>query len=243
MDPDLWDNFAARFNSNFVSTTIKEDALVKIGDLKMKGGELDEYITEHETLLGQLGWHPDSDIAAEYFRKGLPQPLAKNVIANHGLPSTTKAWAAHARTYHVRYTISKAYGYFGGGKDKPKQAYKTPHQRRHDDAVPMDVDAAQVQKWKRLEPEERERLMKEGRCFICKQTGHRSRECPSRAPSIKEVKIEENPSKEPPKGKNKEKPPAYDSLVKGINACSIQDRQKLLEELSNAGNSDEEEDF
>jgi hypothetical protein len=110
---DIWENFTARFNGNYISTTLKEEALVRIGNLKMEGSKLDEYVTEHATLIALLGWHPSSDIAAEHFRKGLSDPLARKIIENHTLPSTTKAWVEHARTYHSRYTVARAYGYVG----------------------------------------------------------------------------------------------------------------------------------
>jgi hypothetical protein len=39
----------------------------------------------------------------------------------------------------------------------------------------------------------------------------------------------------------KDKPPSYDSLLKQINACSMEDRQKILEVFSQDGS--EPEDF
>jgi hypothetical protein len=54
------------------------------------------------------------------------------------------------------------------------------------------------------------------------------------------VKVE---TKQPKKDKKKEKdePPSYDSLLKQINACSIEDRQKILKVFSQDGS--ELEDF
>jgi hypothetical protein len=44
------------------------------------------------------------------------------------------------------------------------------------------------------------------------------------------------------KPKEKDDPPSYESLLKLINACSMEDHQKILEVFSQDG-SDPEEDF
>jgi hypothetical protein len=243
---DIWDNFAARFNGNYVSTTLREEALVRMGNLKMEGSKLDEYITEHATLISLLGWHPSSDIAAEHFRKGLSDPLARKIIENHNLPTTTKAWTDLARMYHSRYTVSRAFGYTGR-KDKSKnekklfQQYSSKPKERDPNA--MDIDAAQTTYRKPMDPEKRERIMKEGLCFKCEKKGHLSRDCPTRKATIQEVKVETTKTSQKGKAKEETSPPSYDSLAKSIAMCSMSDRQKLMESLSNAGDSDEEQDF
>jgi hypothetical protein len=46
---------------------------------------------------------------------------------------------------------------------------------------------------------------------------------------------------EQPKSKEKDEPPSYYSLLKQINACTMEDRQKILEIFSQDGS--ETEDF
>ena len=103
----------------------------------------------------------------------------------------------------------------------------------------MDVDFTQ------MHPDKKERLMKSGSCFRCEKQGHLSRECPNHnKASIHEATIEPpKPSKSKEKALPKEltEPPSYESLLKGINACSMEDQQKLLEVFSNAGDSDNED--
>jgi hypothetical protein len=69
-----------------------------------------------------------------------------------------------------------------------------------------------------------------------------SKDCPTREKtSIREAKVK---ATEPPKENKKEKkdePSSYDSLLKQINACSMEDRQKILEVFSQDGS--ELEDF
>jgi hypothetical protein len=59
-----------------------------------------------------------------------------------------------------------------------------------------------------------------------------SKECPTQQKTaIREAKVEtEQPKQE--KKKAKDDPPSYDSLLKQINACSMEDRQKILEVFS-----------
>ena len=52
-------------------------------------------------------------------------------------------------------------------------------QPNHSGVVPMEVDNATGQSnFKKLTPEERTQLAKEGRCFRCRLQGHMARDCP-----------------------------------------------------------------
>jgi hypothetical protein len=85
--------------------------------------------------------------------------------------------------------------------------------------------------------------MRSGSCFRCKKQGHMSKDCPTwQKSSVREAKIEtpEKPKQEKKKEKEEE-PPSYNSLLKQINACSMEDRQKILEVFSQDGS--EPEDF
>jgi hypothetical protein len=73
---DLWVEFEKRFKRAYILSTVKESAYVKLQTLKMKGDQLDEYIADFSTLIGELGWDHDSEISCHNFREGLPTPLA-----------------------------------------------------------------------------------------------------------------------------------------------------------------------
>jgi hypothetical protein len=62
-DKDLWKEFEKRFKRAYISSTAKENAYVKLQSLKMKGDQLDEYIADFSTLIGELGWDYDSEIS------------------------------------------------------------------------------------------------------------------------------------------------------------------------------------
>jgi hypothetical protein len=69
-----------------------------------------------------------------------------------------------------------------------------------------------------------------------------SKDCPTRQKSsIREAKIETNMKPKQEKKKEKDEPPSYNSLLKQINACTMEDRQKILEVFSQ--DRSEPEDF
>jgi hypothetical protein len=47
--------------------TTKETAYIKLQSLKIKGDQLDEYIVELTTLIGELGWDYDSEMSCHKF--------------------------------------------------------------------------------------------------------------------------------------------------------------------------------
>jgi hypothetical protein len=93
---------------------------------------------------------------------------------------------------------------------------------------------------------EKEQLMKSESCFQCKKQGHLSQNCPKRSETTaQEVTIKEAPklSKQKSEKKKKDEPSSYDSLLKQINACFMEDRQKIMKAFSTAGSDYEEQDF
>ena len=240
-DKDIWLEFVRRFKTAYVSSTIREDAFVTMQNLRMKDGNLDEYIVQHATLVAELEWEEDGDMSCHSFRAGLPDSLVNKVISVEGLPDNLDLWVKYAQRHHARWAMVKALGYGGRSKDSQRASNGNWRARQHAekgkrdrDPDCMDVDFA------RLSPTEKEQLMKEGKCFRCKHAGHLSCNCPQKSEIRKaNVDPQEKPNDRPKKEKAKEAPPAYEDLVKGINACSMEDRQKILEALG----PNEDEDF
>jgi hypothetical protein len=140
-DEDLWQEFEKEFKRAFISSTVKETAYVKLQALKMKGDQLDEYITEFVTLIGELGWDYDSEMSCHKFREGLPTPLARNVITMQGMPETLTQWVKFAQKYHSQWAMTKALGYQGKkdnqGRFKPRY---NPHKEKKKEHDPDTID-------------------------------------------------------------------------------------------------------
>jgi hypothetical protein len=206
----------------------------------MKGDKLDEYIVDFSTIIGELGWNYDSEISCHSFREGLAMPLAREIIKMEGIPESLTGWIKFAQKYHLRWAMSRAFRY--QGKKEPSERFK-PHSHQQTKKKEHDPDAMDID-FTQLSPDKKEQFMKSGSCFRCEKQGHLSRNCPSKNKmAIREAKIEatdESPKKWEKK-KHEEEPPSYDSLLKQINACSMEDRQKLLEVFFQDGS--EPEDF
>ena len=81
-------------------------------------------------------------------------------------------------------------------------------------------------RFQRLSNEERNRFMQEGRCFICKQVGHISRNCPNRSrTNIRSIQEDE----QSPTGGTEESP--VDKVKQMMQELSIQDFGKLMNQL------------
>jgi hypothetical protein len=108
----------------------------------------------------------------------------------------------------------------------------------------MEVDYASTQeqtpRLRCLTPDERKKLMDEGRCFKCRKKGHQSRQCPTKG----------QPS-DPPTARNTEtsqkraktlsdSPPTYDEtqLVGLIRALSTEQRETLLSKIASPKGKD-----
>jgi hypothetical protein len=184
LDPSnetLWMKFMEDFDRAFTDTTQAQDALTKLKTLKMTGDDLDSYMATHESLVLHAGWDLNGDGAAESFRHGLKDGLHISIIKNHTpIPRTLEEWKQAAIVEHSRYTLMKASGLVRGqqsNQQKWKQWGERANQKnnRTKDPNAMDVDTTQLNS---LTKEERDTLMKAGKCFKCFQPKHVSRNCP-----------------------------------------------------------------
>jgi hypothetical protein len=146
-DEDLWQEFEKEFKRAFISSTAKESAYIKLQSLKMKGDQLDEYIVELVTLIGELSWDYDSEMSCHKFREGLPIPLARNIITMQGMLESLTQWIKFAQKYHSQWAMTKALGY--QGKKDNQGRFKpcfNPHKEKKKEQDPdaMDVDFTQM---------------------------------------------------------------------------------------------------
>ena len=163
----------------------------------MKPGDLDSYISSFEHLHTCAGWGADDAGTIMLFKKGLTNGLHRAILEKtmpH--PDTLCRWFEAARKQYELWAEIKAS--LGGSLTKPQQ--EQPKWRaqtsggggnsgsggnarrfhpwqgvRKEDC--MDVDAATLAA---ITTKEKQRLLKEGRCYNCKKMGHISQNCPTK---------------------------------------------------------------
>ena len=233
----LWTSFLKRFQSTFISTTTKEDTYTEINELKMKSRQLDEYTANHATLINELGWHNDDKMTCHTYQKGLPDSMVKAIITQNGMLNGLWEWVRLTEQQHIQYTMNQALSYIGKDWEKKNKTWPGPNtfkKKKNDNSNAMDVDCAQ------MDPAEWEKLMKSRSCFCCKKQGHLAKDCPQKSSQIQEASTKPSNKKKKKTKQSKDKPPAYDTIIKQINACTMEERQKLLKLF---GKDNEEEDF
>jgi hypothetical protein len=150
------------------------DALDELRSLRKKKTEsIDEHIAKFKILAAESKIDTTNPFTIELFKETLPWGLTLQLMKlKTPLKTITDwyEWVAELDHKHAR--INRAVEWTRGsssGKDKaPQKKFYFPWWERDPNA--MDVD--------RLTIEERDKLLKEGKCFRCRRTGHRANKCP-----------------------------------------------------------------
>ena len=154
----LWEDFIAEFKRAFAESSW--EVLAMLENLRMAGEDVEMYIATFENLLRRAKCKRESGSTVCYFRKGLPIDMERSIVKLQAFPDTIDEWQSAARNEVRRRAMRKLFY-----AARPEGG---------------DTDAAQtgVARLSRLSEEERAMLMAEGRCFGCKEKGHRAQDCP-----------------------------------------------------------------
>ena len=186
-DEVLWNDFEAAFLAAWTDTSKKQNAYDQLMRLTMNGWDVDTYIATFDRLALAAGWDQDSEGTIAKFREGLSKGVHSKALDRDRIPRTIDEWKAAARTEVARAKEKYNAGLTGNQRRNPPKSgnYNTPNTSRaqsnsnNNGVVPMEVDNATGQtNFKKLTPEERAQLTKEGRCFRCRLQGHMARDCP-----------------------------------------------------------------
>jgi Zinc knuckle len=133
---------------------------------------IDEHIAKFKMLATESKIDTTNPLTIELFKEmllwGLTLQLMKLETPLKTIANWYK-WVAKLDHKHAKINRAVEQTQETGGKDKaPQKKYYFPQWER--DLNAMDID--------RLTIEERDKLLKEGKCFRCKKTGHRANECP-----------------------------------------------------------------
>ena len=185
----LWNMFLRDFQLAFTDTTKVQSAHQELLDLKMKPGDLNSYISSFEHLRTCAGWGADDAGTVMLFKKGLINRLHRTVLEKtmpH--PDTLRGWFEAVRKQYKLWAEIKASlgGSFtkpqteptkwctntsgsGGGAGGASNAWRYHPWQGVCKEDRMDVDVAMLAA---IAAEEKQKLLKEGRCFNCKKLGH-----------------------------------------------------------------------
>ena len=182
----LWNEFETAFLTAWTDTSKKQNAYDQLMRLTMSGWDVDTYIATFDRLTLAAGWDSNSEGTIAKFREGLSKGVHSKALDRDHIPRTIEEWKAAARTEVARAKEKYNAGLTGNQRrNSPKSGtyqnpQSTPRTNTNNSGVtPMEVDSATGQtNFKKLTPEERAQLAKEGRCFRCRLQGHMARDCP-----------------------------------------------------------------
>jgi len=170
-----WENFEKEFKKSFMPVDTAGTAIAKLRTLTQKG-TVEEYITEFRTHAHQ-STIKDQHALIEFFTTGLKTPLVNRIYGMDTVPDTVEGWYEKASHFENQWQKARAIASRSNRTDRPKKKnYSRPSVRERDPDA-MDVDAI------RLSREDRDKYIKEGRCFNCGNKGHLSRECKGKQPA------------------------------------------------------------
>ena len=184
----LWTEFETAFLAAWTDTSKKQNAFDQLMRLTMSGWDVDTYIATFDRLTAAAGWDSNSEGTIAKFREGLSKGIHSKALDHDHIPRTIDEWKAAARTEVARAREKYNAGLTGSQRrNTPKNgAYsnaqtqpRAQSNQNNSGVVPMEVDnATGTNNFKKLTPEERAQLAKEGRCFRCRLQGHMARDCP-----------------------------------------------------------------
>ena len=214
-----------------------------IKEVRMQGGEIDQYIAKFETLARLAGMGLDEKGTIKLFTDGLPTKLHRNIIANEPfVPRTWQEWIDAAIRQQQKWLhLKTVFGAdTGGGQPSKKPNTRPPNWRPNQnqwrqgfakDNNAMDLTPGRTRARGALTDDERAKLMAEGKCFRCKKTGHLSRACPDKPRQARATAPEE----EEPSARAAQVAPApkfnVQTFIEDVRKLNDEDKDQVIQEV------------
>ena len=209
MGRTAWQVMEREFKDAFTDYAKNQRAQDAMRELKMKDGNIDEYIAAFERLAHRAEVDPNDPSNLRLFAQGLPHPLVEVIIRNDN-PETFQGWCNSAQKQQRNWIMiqslkknsgspqkrsnegqrqgNNSFGNFfwrrpGQGQGRSQQGqWRGNSQPARQRLPPRNDDAMDTSAAMRkaTSEKEKEEYRKTGRCFECGKQGHLARACPSK---------------------------------------------------------------
>ena len=205
-----FNQFLDDFKKAFISVEDISQARAELQLLKQGTGSVDEYNTKFQTLMARAQYSNEDDHCIVY-RMGLRPGILSNIARTGNLPTTLEVW------YTTASRIDRAEQEIKMVQNHNQQPAKEGNRSKGNRNYQNNNNAPRVAK---LTPEERERCIKEGRCFRCREKGHNSANCPGPTNTSRNIRAadttpETPPDPKPEKETSEDKPPKEEANPMG----------------------------
>ena len=191
-----WQTLEQEFKNAFIDSADRERAQLEIGSLRMKEGNVDRYIAEFKELARRGGYGFDEPANLLLFARGLPKRLAENCIEYED-PETFEEWVKAAQKQQQKWLDKhprkdRNRNVFGSSGSQPP-IYPTKGRKRQNQgnaegqswraptrqSAPRDPNVMDTSApvGKAMTDAEKQKYLREGRCFECSKQGHFARDC------------------------------------------------------------------
>jgi Retrotransposon gag protein len=174
-----YNDFLKNIEKSFAAADVEGDARAVLRQLRQGNGTVDDYISQFRILAGRAKI-TDETTLIEYFMEGLNVGILQKIFSQQTIPKKMNEWYEQSSKYDAQYRrIREILGRRRGTSSttNTNQTKKTFVPRYTNNRETRDPNAMDVDK---LTVEEREKHMKENRCFNCHKIGHRAKDCRSK---------------------------------------------------------------
>jgi hypothetical protein len=238
-----WETHTA-FQNTFTDTMTMQKAKNEIQNLKMKDGDVDGYTARFEQLCRLGNYNVNDEAVIDMYRRGLYPKLQVNVIQNER-PFTYHEWVRGAqRQQKIYLQVRSILGERPNQGKTPnnwnqnrtqeqwRNAFSKNNQRKDPNTMDTSADRIRAQQ---ITMDERQELMKAGKCFTCKKQGHLSCDCPQKVPYVPRARTAQTddatPTNEEPAVRTGKTKYSADEIIEIMQNANEGDKDEVIQKV------------